>query len=101
MNTSRRTFMMVTIGTGASVWLARANADASHLSETDPAAAAVGYKEDAAKVDKAKYPNFAADQNCANCSLFQGKPTDAWGGCTLFGDKLVAARGWCASYTNM
>ncbi|MEZ2353771.1 high-potential iron-sulfur protein [Caballeronia sp. RCC_10] len=101
MNTSRRSFMVMTIGAGTSLWLARAHADAPHLDEADPAAMAVGYKEDAAKVDKVKYPNFAADQNCANCSLYQGKSTDAWGGCTLFGDKQVAARGWCASYTNM
>ena len=39
--------------------------------------------------------------SCANCSLFQGKATDAYGGCTLFGDKQVAARGWCSSYSNM
>ncbi|WP_244817649.1 high-potential iron-sulfur protein [Caballeronia sp. Lep1P3] len=101
MKTSRRSFMMLTMGAGASLWLARADADAPHLSETDSAAMAVGYKEDAAKVDKAKYPNFAADQACANCSLYQGKATDAWGGCTLFANKLVAGRGWCGSYTNM
>lgn len=101
MTTSRRHFLILTTGAGASLWLTRASADAPHLSETDPAAIAVGYKEDAAKVDKAKYPNYAADQACGNCSLFQGKSTDAWGGCTLFGAKLVAGRGWCASYTNM
>jgi hypothetical protein len=100
MNHSRRSFMVLTLGAGASLWLARANA-APHLSEADPAAVAVGYKEDAAKVDKAKYPNFAADQTCANCSLFQGKSADAWGGCTLFSGKDVAAKGWCASWTNM
>ncbi|WP_250455595.1 high-potential iron-sulfur protein [Caballeronia sp. ATUFL_M2_KS44] len=101
MNHSRRSFMVLTMGAGASLWLARANAEAPHLSEADPAAVAVGYKEDAAKVDRAKYPNFAADQTCANCSLFQGKSTDAWGGCTLFSGKDVAAKGWCASWTNM
>jgi hypothetical protein len=101
MTTSRRSFVKFTMGMGASLWLTRADADAPHLSESDPAAVAVGYKEDASKVDKAKYPNFAANQACANCSLFEGKSTDAWGGCTLFANKLVAGRGWCASYTNM
>ncbi|SAL44458.1 high potential iron-sulfur protein [Caballeronia peredens] len=93
--------MIFSVGMGSSLWLSRASADASHLSESDPAAVAVGYREDAAKIDKAKYSNYAAGQTCANCSLFSGKSTDAWGGCTLFGDKLVAGRGWCASYTNM
>jgi len=101
MNTSRRNFMVVSIGAGTALWLSRARADAPHLSESDPAAVAVGYTENAAKVDKAKYPNFAADQTCANCSLYQGKASDAWGGCTLFGDKLVAGKGWCAAWTNM
>ena len=64
-------------------------------------AQAVGYKEDASKVDKAKFPQYAAGQSCETCSLFQGKAGDAYGGCGLFGDKLVATRGWCSSYTNM
>ncbi|MDR5773871.1 MULTISPECIES: high-potential iron-sulfur protein [unclassified Caballeronia] len=101
MKLTRRKFVLMSAGASASLWLIRADAAAAHLNETDPAAAAVGYREDAAKVDRTKYPNFAAEQSCGNCSLFQGKSTDAWGGCTLFGDKLVAGKGWCASYTNM
>ncbi|SAL82211.1 high potential iron-sulfur protein [Caballeronia terrestris] len=102
MNPSRRTFMILGIGAGSSLLLSRAAlADGPKLSESDPAAVEVGYKEDAKKVDKAKFPNYAAGQDCSNCSLFQGKSTDAWGGCTLFGTKQVAARGWCGSYTNM
>jgi hypothetical protein len=101
MNASRRSFVMSSIGLGATLWLTRARADAPHLSVTDPAAKAVGYTEDASKVDKTKYSNYAAGQTCANCSLFSGKSTDKWGGCTLFGDKLVAGPGWCSSYTNM
>ena len=44
MNTSRRTFMALSIGVGSALWLTRARADAPHLSEADPAAVAVGYK---------------------------------------------------------
>jgi hypothetical protein len=101
MNPLRRSFVIGSIGMGASLWLTRASADAPHLSVSDPAAKAVGYTEDASKVDKAKYPNFTAGQTCANCSLYQGKSSDAWGGCTLFEGKLVAGPGWCSSYTNM
>ena len=100
-NLSRRNFMIVSVGMSSALWLSRAGAESAHLSESDPAAVAVGYKEDAAKVDRAKYPNYAAGQTCATCSLYQGKSTDAWGGCTLFSDKLVAGRGWCSSWTDM
>jgi hypothetical protein len=101
MKTSRRQFVIGSIGMGASLWLGRAEADAPHLSVSDPAAKAVAYTEDASKVDKAKNAGFTDGQTCATCSLFQGKSTDAWGGCTLFADKLVAGRGWCSSWTNM
>jgi hypothetical protein len=103
MKTSRRHFLLLGVSAGSALALARiASAEAANtLSEADPKAQAVGYKEDASKVDKAKFPGYTAGQNCGNCSLFQGKATDAYGGCTLFGDKQVAARGWCSSYSNM
>ncbi|EIF35288.1 High potential iron-sulfur protein [Burkholderia sp. Ch1-1] len=103
MKTSRRHFLLLGVSAGSALALARtAFAEpANTLSESDPKAQAVGYKEDASKVDKAKFSGYAAGQTCGNCSLFQGKATDAYGGCTLFGDKQVAARGWCSSYSNM
>ncbi|NML34676.1 high-potential iron-sulfur protein [Paraburkholderia antibiotica] len=104
MKTSRRHFLLLSAGVGSSLaWsrMALAAGGPTMLSPGDPQAQAVGYTEDASKVDKAKFPNFAAGQSCANCSLFQGKASDAYGGCTLFGDKQVAARGWCSAYSNM
>lgn len=102
---SRRAFLARSAGLGSALVLAplagAARADGDRLSVADPAARAVGYTEAAAQVDKAKYPSWSASQNCGNCSLFQGKSGDAWGGCTLFGTKQVAAAGWCSSYTNM
>lgn len=79
--TGRRTFILQTVG--ATVALAAgASAQAqAMLAETDPQATALGYKADASKVDKAKQPKFAAGQNCANCALYQGKASDAAGGC--------------------
>jgi hypothetical protein len=104
MKTSRRHFLLLSAGVGSSLALSRvalAAAPSDALSESDPQAQAVGYTEDASKVDKAKFPNFAAGQSCANCSLFQGKASDAYGGCTLFGTRQVASRGWCSAYSNM
>ncbi|BCZ77682.1 high-potential iron-sulfur protein [Paraburkholderia terrae] len=105
MTTTRREFIVAGLGSAAGLCAAlAASRDAradDKLSESDPAAQAVGYVSAAAKVDKARFPTYQAGQTCANCSLFQGNPTDAWGGCTLFGTKQVAGGGWCSSYTNM
>jgi hypothetical protein len=30
--------------------------------------------------------------------LFGGKPTDEWGPCSFFGDRLVKPTGWCRNY---
>lgn len=101
MSTSRRSFLIITLGIGSS--LARSGAalgEEPKLSEADPAAQSLGYREDATKVDKTRFPNYVAGQDCSNCSLYQGKAGDPWGGCLLFGNKQVAAHGWCKSYTN-
>ena len=66
----------------------------------DPQAVALGYVDDAAKVDKAKYASFVAGSNCGNCALFGGKAGDASGPCPLFGGKQVAAKGWCSGYSK-
>ncbi len=68
--------------------------------ESDPTAAALGYKADAGKVDKSKQPKYAAGSNCANCSLYQGKPGATAGGCAIFPGKQVAAKGWCSAWVK-
>lgn len=70
------------------------------VAESDPQAAALGYKADASKADKVKFPKYAAGQECSNCSLYQGKAGDAAGGCQLFPGKQVAAKGWCSAWTK-
>ena len=70
------------------------------LTETDAQAKALGYFAVATKTDKTKYPKYAADQNCSNCSLYQGKATDAAGGCPLFAGKQVAGKGWCSAWVK-
>ena len=102
MTTTRRGFLLLGTAAGSTLVLSRvARAQSEKLSETDPAAQAVGYTEAASKVDKARFPSYKAGQACSNCSLYLGKPTDPYGGCSLFGTKLVAGAGWCSSYTNM
>ena len=70
------------------------------VAPSDPQAVALGYVDDAAKVDKAKYASFVAGSNCGNCALFGGKAGDASGPCPLFGGKQVAAKGWCSGYSK-
>lgn len=75
-----------------------AAAELPHLDEADPTAAALGYKNDATKVDAAKYPAHKAGQVCSGCSLVQGAATDAWRPCGIFPGKAVNAKGWCAAF---
>lgn len=102
MKTSRRNFLLFSAGAGSSLALSRiAFADTSKVNEIDPKAQALGYKEIASNVDRSKFPNYKAGQDCSNCSLFQGSAKDTYGGCLLFGTQQVAATGWCSSYSNM
>ena len=65
------------------------------LPENDRHAVAVGYVEDAARVDRKRYPKFTPDQDCARCDLYKAPVDAAWGPCTVFPGYLVAGRGWC------
>jgi len=104
---SRRRFLALAGVTGAAVLagirpspgLAQAGAGSPHLSESDPTAKALGYVEDASKVDKTKFPSYKAGAHCATCNFFQGKPADAYAPCQIFPGKSVAAKGWCASHS--
>lgn len=71
---------------------------AALLDEQDPAARKLGYVADGATVDEAKFPQHKGTQRCANCQLYQGDSASTSGGCVLFGDKKVAAKGWCSAW---
>lgn len=70
------------------------------VEEKDPQAVALGYVHDAKRVDRKKFPKFADGQVCSNCSLYQGKAGDAWGGCGIFAGKQVAGPGWCTAWAK-
>ncbi len=73
-----------------------------HVDEaTDPTAIALKYKHDAAQADRdaAARPGAPpAEQNCINCQFTQADAGE-WRPCQLFPGKLVAANGWCSSWT--
>jgi hypothetical protein len=97
---NRREFI-VQVSLGGGVLMAgQAMAQGAMLAESDAQATALGYKADASKVDKAKFPKFASGQLCSNCALYQGKASDAAAGCPLFAGKQVAGKGWCSAYAK-
>jgi hypothetical protein len=97
--TQRREFILQ-VALGSTALLASQVHAATLLDEKDPQAGALGYKADATKVDKTKFPKYAAGQACSSCALYQGKPADAAGGCPLFAGKQVSGKGWCSAYAK-
>jgi len=80
-------------------WRQTQGAAPPHLDEKDPAAVALAYVENAARVDVKKYPDFVKGSTCENCLQLQGSPGTSYRPCSLFPGKLVAAGGWCKSWT--
>ncbi len=101
MTTSSRRTFIIQCATGCAALAAGvAQAQPARIDEKDPQAVALGYVHDTTKADKKKYPKHSNDQKCTNCALWQAKPTDAWGGCPLFGAKQVAGPGWCSAWAK-
>jgi hypothetical protein len=103
---SRRSFLALAGITGAAALAgirpaltSAQGAQLPHVTESDPTAKALGYVEDASKVDKTKFPSFKPGAHCATCNFYQGKGSDEYGPCQIFPGKSVAAKGWCASHS--
>ena len=97
---SRRTFMIQAAACGSALAAGNALAQPARLDEKDPQAVALSYVHDTAKADLKKFPKHSKTQKCNNCALYQGKATDPWGGCPLFGAKQVAGPGWCSAWAK-
>jgi hypothetical protein len=99
--TLRREFLTLMPVAGAMLANARrAHAQAGPLDPKDPQAVALGYVDDAAKVDKSRYPKFDPSQRCATCQLYAGAAGSASGPCPIYQNKLVAAKGWCSTWVK-
>lgn len=70
------------------------------VEESQPQAAALGYKSDTSRVDQTRYAKFSPGQSCSSCALYQGAPGSNGGGCSLFAGKQVMSNGWCAAYAR-
>lgn len=66
------------------------------LDDTNPAAQALHYADDASSVD-ASLRASDSDHNCSNCLHWQGGDASR-GGCALFPGFSVAAAGWCSGW---
>lgn len=102
---SRRSALTLMAAAGAAALGLRAGLSSAQgkqlppVTDSDPTAKALGYTEDASKVDKSKFPSFKPGSQCANCNFFQGKAGDARGPCQIFPGKSVNSKGWCASHS--
>jgi hypothetical protein len=65
------------------------------LDPNDPTAKALGFVNDATKVDSKTHATFKPGQKCGTCSQYQGKASDATAACTIFAGKSVPEGGWC------
>ncbi|MET3106204.1 hypothetical protein AAKU67_000686 [Oxalobacteraceae bacterium GrIS 2.11] len=98
---TRRQFFMISIPAVLGLASTRfALADAAHVDEASPTAKALGYMNDASKVDAKKFPTYAAGHVCGNCQLYQGKAADAWATCPIMGGNQVNAKGWCSAWVK-
>lgn len=103
---SRRHFIAITVASVAAPAAllrsghlpAQAGNSLPHVTEADPTAKALGYVDNAANVDRGKFPAFKPGAHCATCNFFQGKAGDAYAPCQIFPGKSVAGAGWCASH---
>jgi hypothetical protein len=98
---SRRNFLKIAAGAAvaATAFAKTADAaDAPHVAENDPMAVGLGYKEDASKIDAAKFANYKKGENCGNCRFFQGPAKGGYAPCQLFSGKAVNEKGWCSAY---
>ena len=96
---SRRRFLRdltVTVPVSTLVLHGTAMAETPKLTEDDPTAMALGYVDDAATTDTAKWANYKAGQDCDNCLQIQGNEADDWRPCGIFPGKLVSGKGWCS-----
>jgi hypothetical protein len=83
---------MLTAGRGA---LAATTGSARTLLQPDePAAKAIAYVANAAKVNSAQFPAYKRGQTCATCVLVE-LGTGRTRGCSIVPGRLVLASAWC------
>lgn len=70
------------------------------LDPVDPVAQSLGFVPDASKVAANANPTFKPGQHCGACVQYQGRPSDATAGCSIYAGHSVPARGWCRAFAQ-
>lgn len=71
---------------------------AKKLDITSKTATRLGFVVKAEDAKNGKFKKkYKEGANCANCRFYK-KPKDGWGKCSMVGNKLVNAEGWCKSH---
>jgi len=102
---SRRSFLKATASV-ALIPLVSLDSIQVHAAEKvpldDAAAVALKYVEDATTAERMDKMGVAgADQFCDNCQYYAVDAGMAgFGGCALFQNRLVPAKGWCMGWTH-
>jgi hypothetical protein len=71
------------------------------LSESDPAAKALAYHQDADSIDPAAIPQRGSDEYCHNCNFLKGQKGQEWRPCEIFPGRRVNADGWCKTWARV
>ncbi len=101
VSTDRRRFLSLALGAAALPLFSLAPAQAAdlpHLSPDDPTAKALGYTNDASKIDAKTETAFKAGSSCAKCALYTAPASGDWGACGAFAGKSVNKGGWCRAF---
>ena len=93
----RRVFLRLVVAAGGLLAVGFVQAQP----QVDEAALALGYKADTTQVDGKKYAAHQPDPQCNDCPFWQGRPSDAFAGCAMFGRKQIAADGCCLAYQKI
>src|SRR5450759_3354580 len=73
---------------------------AALVGEKDAQAVALGYVDDAIRVDKVKFKAYIAGSQCSGGARYVGKARDSAGCCPVFQGKNVTAKGWCSAWAK-
>lgn len=99
MDSRRRSILIAAPAIALGLAAARNASAQARVPESDPTAQALGYKEDASKVDTAKYKNFVKGSSCANCNFYKSVSASE-GTCMALGNRLVSVKGWCSAWVK-
>ena len=97
--TTRRKFLAATGSLALIPLISKPVIAADKVPLDDPAAKALKYVEDASQASGRadKMGVAGADQLCSNCRFYTAPNGDS-GPCTLFQNRLVTGKGWCAGW---